>query len=68
MAPTDTTIIIIVITAMTNKGLHAKREMRALATLQPMVCSTAARVGSAAFRTDRATTHHDTQYARLFRS
>ena len=53
---------------MTNKGLHAKREKRALATLQPMVCSTAARVGSAAFRTDRATTHHDTQYARLFRS
>ena len=64
------TIIIIVITAMTTESPRpAKREKRVLAPLEPVVCSTAARaVGSAAFRTDCASTHHETRYARLFRS
>jgi urease accessory protein len=49
---------------------------RVLATLEPVVASAAERaphsglddVGSAAFRADLASMHHETQYTRLFRS
>jgi urease accessory protein len=49
---------------------------RVLAALEPVVASAAERapstalddVGSAAFRADIASMHHETQYTRLFRS
>ena len=49
---------------------------RVLAALEPLVATTAQRalctplnqIGSAAFRADLASLHHETQYTRLFRS